>query len=43
MGTLRESLERFAFEKVQALSLTARATSRDKRRGFLEKQRFFQK
>jgi hypothetical protein len=36
-------LERFDFEKVQALSLPARATRRNKRRGFLEKPRFFQK
>jgi hypothetical protein len=37
------ALERFDFEKVQALSLPARATRRDARRGFLEKPRFFQK
>jgi hypothetical protein len=36
-------LERFDFEKVQALSLPARATRREERRGFLEKPRFFQK
>jgi hypothetical protein len=43
MSSRERISERFDFEKVQALSLPARATRREARRGFLEKPRFFQK